>query len=104
VKDKKTISNKPNFTKSLFWDCKFDAIDWDKHYASVIDRVLERGTEEEKAEMIRYYGREKIIHALKYDIPDLYQYAIDELLPVYGLKYEELRASKRPAWRGPRWR
>jgi len=98
------ISDKPNLPKSLFWEFKYDEIDWKKSYISVMMRVLERGNDEEKAEMICFYGRDKVIDALKNDIPDLYQYAIDELLPYFGLKYEELRASKRPAWRGPRWR
>jgi plasmid maintenance system antidote protein VapI len=44
----------------LFWDTRFDLIDWEKHKAAVIKRVFERGTEEEKQEIIKYYGQQVI--------------------------------------------
>lgn len=44
----------------LFWDTTFDRIDWDKHKRAVIERVFERGNEEEKEEIIRFYGKATI--------------------------------------------
>ncbi len=42
----------------LFWDTTIDKIDWEKHKNAVIQRVFERGNEEEKAEIKRFYGLE----------------------------------------------
>jgi len=46
--------------KILFWDTEIKNIDWQKHYAFVIKRVFERGNDDEKRELIRFYGEEKI--------------------------------------------
>lgn len=46
--------------KSLFWDTDITDIDWKKQADTVIRRVFERGNEEEKKEVIRFYGRPKI--------------------------------------------
>lgn len=48
------------YRPSLFWDTSFDKIDWDAHSSYVINRVMERGNEEEIIETIRFYGRETI--------------------------------------------
>ena len=40
--------------KGLFWDTKIENIDWVQHRQYVIDRVMERGTDEEK-ELIRNF-------------------------------------------------
>ncbi len=39
------IGTRPNLPKRLFWEFKYDAMDWFKEYAAVIERVIERGTE-----------------------------------------------------------
>ena len=57
------MSNKPDLTKfrkTLFWDTTFDRIDFTAHGRYVINRVFERGTEEEIKEIIRFYGRDTI--------------------------------------------
>jgi plasmid maintenance system antidote protein VapI len=46
--------------KALFWDTDMSYIDWNKHYKYVITRVFERGNLEEKKEIQRFYGSEKI--------------------------------------------
>ena len=46
----------PAVSRILFWDTDVDSIDWAASRESVISRVLERGTEEEIAEIARYYG------------------------------------------------
>lgn len=52
------------FRKSLFWDADIDRIDWNKHYKAVIQRVFERGNEQEKNELVRFYGEELVQSAL----------------------------------------
>jgi plasmid maintenance system antidote protein VapI len=62
-KQKHNISAHPDFSiirKQLFWDTDMSKIDWEKYYKYVIRRVFERGTDEEKIEILRFYGEEKI--------------------------------------------
>jgi addiction module antidote protein, HigA family len=49
------IKGVPNIRRMLFGDTDFDKIDWGHYRRFVIQRVLERGTEDEKDEIIRFY-------------------------------------------------
>ena len=49
------------FRPTLFWDTSLNKIDFKEHRRYVINRVFERGTEEEIQEIIRFYGREAIL-------------------------------------------
>ena len=51
--------------RTLFWDTTVDKIDWEKQKASVIKRVFERGNEQEKNEIIRFYGKKIIDKIIK---------------------------------------
>ena len=54
---------KPDLAKLrpvLFWDTNIESIDWKKQKQAVIKRVFERGNEQEKKEIIRFYGRETV--------------------------------------------
>jgi len=53
------------FSKSTFWDTDIPKIDWQKMKASVIERVMSYGTEEEKEEIRRFYGESDIQFDLK---------------------------------------
>ncbi|QNN43094.1 helix-turn-helix transcriptional regulator [Pedobacter roseus] len=62
-KDKKTSNDKPDLSiirQILFWDTEFEKINWQKQYQAVIKRVMERGNDDEKDEIIRYYGKDKV--------------------------------------------
>ena len=62
-KQKSEIAAHPDFSiirKILFWDTDMYKIDWEKYYKYVIRRIFERGNDEEKMEILRYYGPEKI--------------------------------------------
>ncbi|WP_025144538.1 transcriptional regulator [Pedobacter jeongneungensis] len=62
-KDKKTSNDKPDFSiirQILFWDTEFEKINWQKQYQAVIKRVMERGNDDEKDEIIRFYGKQKV--------------------------------------------
>ena len=53
----------PDFStipRFLFWDTNFDEIDWKNKYVAVIKRVFERGDEEAKIEIEKFYGKELI--------------------------------------------
>ncbi|MBR4854070.1 MAG: hypothetical protein IKU88_05025 [Alistipes sp.] len=61
------MSNKPDltkFSKTLFWDTTIDRTDFVTHKCYVINRVFERGNEEEIMEIIRFYGRDTILNNL----------------------------------------
>lgn len=58
-KDKKLADlypGSPRIRKILFWDTDFDKINWGKSKKAVIQRVLERGSNEEIDEIKRFYG------------------------------------------------
>ena len=60
VEKKKQLQIKPNLKlirPALFWDTKLENLDWSKQKKSIIKRVFERGNEDEKNEIIRYYGK-----------------------------------------------
>lgn len=60
--EKRRRSKHPDFSilrKALFWDTDVENIDWEKKYKAVIRRVIERGNEDERKEMIRFYGPTK---------------------------------------------
>lgn len=63
----KAEKNKPDlniFRKSLFWDTDINKIHWENQFRAVIARVLEKGNEAEKNEIIRFYGKAKILSAI----------------------------------------
>ncbi|MFC0517304.1 transcriptional regulator [Mucilaginibacter angelicae] len=46
--------------KILFWDTDMNKIDWEQQHKAVIQRVFARGNEQEKKEIIRFYGEDKV--------------------------------------------
>ncbi len=64
----KEIKSTPDLhilSKSLFWDTDIQHIDWERQYRAVIQRVFERGNENDKNEITRFYGTEKVKQALQ---------------------------------------
>jgi addiction module HigA family antidote len=63
LKSKSKKAQSPNLSilrKVLFWDTDINKIDWERQKKAVIERVLERGTEEEQNEIIRHYGMDVV--------------------------------------------
>lgn len=65
VENSKTAPNPAKLRKVLFWDTDISKIDWEKQKNAVVRRVFERGNEEEKKEIIRFYGRGEVQSILK---------------------------------------
>ncbi|MDQ7947391.1 MAG: plasmid maintenance system antidote protein [Pedobacter sp.] len=66
-KDKNKDNRTPNLKlirPVLFWDTKMDKIDWDKHKEFIIERIFERGDEEEQKEIQKFYGKQVIADIL----------------------------------------
>ncbi|WP_009034760.1 helix-turn-helix transcriptional regulator [Indibacter alkaliphilus] len=63
--EKRKLSRKikPDLSKlrpALFWDTSFENIDWVKHKLYVIDRVMQRGNEEEKKLINDFYELQEV--------------------------------------------
>ncbi|ANF53272.1 hypothetical protein A0O34_21805 [Chryseobacterium glaciei] len=87
---KESKKNIPNLHPKFFWDFRFDEIEWEA-YKMVIGRIVERGGQEEIEEIIRFYGREKVVTAIRDEIYFLPNYAIDRALKFFPeLKKEEM--------------
>lgn len=63
-RESQTTPNLNILSKALFWDTNIQHIDWERQYRAVIQRVFERGNENDKSEIIRFYGTEKVKQAL----------------------------------------
>ncbi|MBX3255675.1 MAG: hypothetical protein KF862_16195 [Chitinophagaceae bacterium] len=97
------IRDKPQLPKRLFWDFKYEQIDWVAGYLTVIARVIERGSKEEWEEVIRFYGRDQVFHALKYEIKFLADYAIEEVCAYFSIPKENLLCYTRKQSRPGHW-
>lgn len=62
-KKKNSINYHPDLTlirPVVFWDTNINTIDWEKHKPSVINRIFEKGNEQEITEIIRFYGKDTV--------------------------------------------
>jgi hypothetical protein len=57
-------NNKPDLSSQSFWDTDLHKLDFERYSSFAIIRVLERGTEHDIEEIIRYYGKDKIISTI----------------------------------------
>lgn len=53
------------FRSILFWDTSLEKIDFQAHSQYIINRVFERGNDEEIKEILQFYGSDLIIQQLK---------------------------------------
>ena len=70
IKENKSKDYKPDlsrFRKVIFWDTDINKINWLDQKRAIIQRIYERGNDEEKAEIIRFYGTETINAILSKD-------------------------------------
>ncbi|MFQ5446273.1 MAG: hypothetical protein ACE5FF_05010 [Saprospiraceae bacterium] len=51
--------------RHLLWGYDFGRFDFNRSASLVIERVIERGNMEEWREIMRYYGREKILEVAR---------------------------------------
>jgi hypothetical protein len=94
---------KPNLDKRWFWDFDYDQIDWQASYKSIIERIIERGNKQEWEELIRFYGRDKVINALKNEILFLPDYAIENVCQYFPIRKEEMKCYIRKQSRPGHW-
>ena len=78
-KANESVRGAPAIRRMLFWDTDFDKIDWGRSKESILERVMERGDENEKQEIARFYGMdraelERYKPDLSYRIPYKYRH------------------------------
>lgn len=88
---KQTIIAKPNLERWLFWDTNYDTIDWQKAYRTIIEGIIERGNVADWEEIVRYYGRDKVISTLRDETAHLQDDAIEAVCAYFPIKKEEMR-------------
>ena len=87
----KTEKKVPNLHPKFFWEYDFEEMDWDEAYKMVIGRIIERGSQQEADELVRFYGYEKVIKALRDEIYFLPNYGIESAIEFFPeLKKEEM--------------
>ena len=82
---------RPNLPKVLFWDFEYGKINWQQAYKTIIERVLDKGNQEEWKELIRFYGIDKVIYALKNEIVYLSDITADAVCEYFQLSKQELK-------------
>ncbi|WP_188932203.1 DUF6922 domain-containing protein [Puia dinghuensis] len=95
--------DRPNLPTRLFWEFKYEKIDWRKCYELVIERVLDRGNQQEIDELIRFYGRKKVLKVFKEHPIYLMDHCIDRACVIFGVKKEDTVCYKRKVARGHGW-
>ena len=89
-KRKLSQNHRPDLTKfrsTIFWDTKIENIDFAAHSRYVINRVFERGNEEEIQEVIHFYGRDVILGNINLNAKSPFENNIKANLKQY-LDYE----------------
>jgi addiction module HigA family antidote len=71
------------FRSALFWDTTMERIDFAAHKRYVINRVFERGTEDEVQEIIRFYGKETILTTIDLSLSSPFANNIKDKLKAY---------------------
>jgi len=97
------LINKPDLPKRLFWEFKYDEMDWQKDFETVIERVIERGSSEEWLEIIRFYGEKKVVNTLTKKTAYLTDRTIKKVCDFFKLKPEDLKCYLRKQLRPQLW-
>jgi hypothetical protein len=95
--------NRPNLKPWLFWDQRYEDIDWKEGSRGVIERVLVWGNDEEYEELIRFYGRERIIHVLTKEYCYIPMYEMEHVAGYFGLNQEDFTIYKRRLVKKSTW-
>lgn len=103
-KGKPTVAAlRPNLPKHLFWDQRYDEIDWVSGYRNIISRVIERGNADDWQEMLDFYGQANIVNALVHEIKYLPDFAIEDACNYFNLRKEDLLCYTRKQSRRGHW-
>lgn len=79
---------------TLLWDVGPETIDAQQMYRTIIERVIQRGGEDDWAAMLSYYGRD-VVQQVVETAPYMSDAAIAAVCEVFGLQKEQLRSWQR---------
>ena len=51
---------RPNISKKVFWDVRFDDLDYEKDKFYIIEKVINYGLWDDFVALVKYYGKETI--------------------------------------------
>lgn len=80
MKKEQKLTDISTLKTQLFWDTDINKLDYQKAYVSIIARVIERGDQSEIDEIVRLYGREKVLLTICNEIKFLPNYAIERAI------------------------
>ena len=86
-------TNQLRLSRTAFWDIDLNKLDADLYPDYTIIRVLERGTEKDIQEIIRYFGKDRIIETLS-NAKQLLPRAIALGKKLFGLTASQFECSK----------
>jgi hypothetical protein len=93
----------PDLPRRLFWEYRYESIDWQKHSRMVIQRVLDWGMDQEIDALIRFYGFERVKNELWNHPMYLMEISLDRACRIFGVKKEDTVCYKRKVERGFGW-
>jgi hypothetical protein len=94
---------RPNLPRWLFWEWIYEKMEWQDGYWTVIERVLDRGDTEELDELVRFYGREKVLQVLTKEPIYLMDHSIEKVCAYFHLQKDDLHCYHRKKQRGGGW-
>jgi hypothetical protein len=86
----------PQVNKAHLWEYDMSIFDWNAMRRTVVQRVIERGLEEDYLAIFRLYGGIKgVKQIIKDEVPWLSPKDMSYVCKVFGLKKEELKCYTR---------
>jgi hypothetical protein len=95
--------DRPNLPKWLFWEVRYETMDWRWCCDFVIERVLDRGNDQDVEELVRFYGRRKVMFVLKKRPIYLMDHSIERACTFFKVNPEELRCYMKKQLRPGQW-
>jgi hypothetical protein len=95
--------DKPDLPRRLFWEMRYDELRWRVCHRFVIERVLDWGNDEERDELIRYYGRSLVRNTLKKKSIYLMDHTLQRACDYFKVKPEETLCYTRKRSRPGHW-
>ncbi|HJE08304.1 MAG TPA: hypothetical protein K8W12_01930 [Tidjanibacter sp.] len=80
---------------SLLWEYDMERFDWQRMRVVVMQRVIERGSDEDMYAALRLYGGFRKVREIVKEIPVLAPIDMNFVCLVFGLKKEELKCYTR---------
>ena len=88
--------SQPQVNKALLWDYDLSSFDWAAMRRTVVQRVIERGREEDYLAIFRLYGGiEGVKQIVRDEVPWLSPKDLSFAYRIFGLKKEDLKCYTR---------